>query len=153
MRAYSLDLRTHVLRAVDAGVSKAEAARVFGISVRTIDRYLQRRRETGEVAAIPSPGQRPHIAPAQYDELTAQLQAHPDATLAAHCQYWQQAHKVALSVATMSRTIARLGWTFKKSPWSPPNAMRRSAPTGATRSPTSTRVTSSSSTSPVQRSR
>ena len=36
MRAYSLDLRTHLIQAVVSGISKAEAARVFGVSLRTL---------------------------------------------------------------------------------------------------------------------
>ncbi len=38
MRAYSLDLRTHLIQAVDSGLNKAEAARVFGVSLRTLNR-------------------------------------------------------------------------------------------------------------------
>ncbi len=47
--------------------------------------------------------------------MEAQLRDHPDATLAQHCQLWQQAHGVRVSPATMSRTIQRLSWTWKKS--------------------------------------
>ena len=56
MRAYSLDLRTHLIQAVDSGISKAEAVRVFGVSSRTLNRYLQQRSETGALTPKPIPG-------------------------------------------------------------------------------------------------
>ncbi|MGI8403592.1 MAG: hypothetical protein ACR2OE_02270, partial [Thermomicrobiales bacterium] len=40
--------------------------------------------------------------------------AHPDATLAHHCQLWQEAHARSLSVATMSRRLRGRGITLKK---------------------------------------
>jgi transposase len=48
VRTYSADLRERVIRAVDHGRhSKAELARIFGVSTAWIRRILQRRRETG----------------------------------------------------------------------------------------------------------
>ena len=146
MRAYSVDLRTHLLQAVAAGGSKAEAARVFGVSVRTLDRYLRQRALTGQVAPKPIPGRERIIGPAQDPLLEAQLQAHDDATLAQHCELWEQAQGVRVSLATMSRAIARLGWTRKKSRWWPPSATRPRGPRGGRRSPRTTPTASSSST-------
>jgi transposase len=40
MRAYSEDLRVKVLDAVDRGMPRAEVARVFGISLPSIKRWL-----------------------------------------------------------------------------------------------------------------
>jgi transposase len=130
MRAYSHDLRTHLLRAIDQGMPKPEAARIFGVSTRTIERYQQRRRETGDVQARPIPGRRRHISAAQEAPLWAQLERFPTATLAEHCRRWQAAHGVPLSTATMSRQIHRLGWTRKKGRWWPPKPMRPSEHAG-----------------------
>jgi transposase len=47
MKTYSKDLRIRVLAAVDAGVPRAEVAKVFSMSSPTIKRWLKRRRETG----------------------------------------------------------------------------------------------------------
>jgi hypothetical protein len=43
---------------------------------------------------------------------------------------------VRVSVATMSRAIRRLGWTYKQRRWRPPSATRR--PAGASGCPGST---------------
>jgi transposase len=135
MRAYSHDLRTHVLRAIDEGMPKPEAARIFGISSRSIERYQQRRRETGDVCPRPIPGRRRRIGADQEAALWAQLAQLPTATLAEHCAQWQADHGVTVSRATMSRQIHRLGWTRKKERWWPPKPMRLPAARGGRRSP------------------
>jgi transposase len=146
MRAYSLDLRRHLVQAVQLGISKAEAAHVFGVSVRTVDRYLKQRAESGALAAKPIPGRPRQISREQDAQLAAQLRDHPDATLAQHYPLWQQAHGIRVSPATMSRTIQRLGWTWGKSRWWPPSETRLSGSPGGSRSPTSIPPDSSSLT-------
>ena len=114
MRAYSLDLRERVVRAVDQRYSRAEISRLFSVSSATIKRYLKRRRETGHLHSRPIPGCPPQKRVPLCKGLVAQLEAHPDATLEMHCQYWEQATGVRMSTSTMSRAIRRLGWTRKK---------------------------------------
>lgn len=50
MKAYSVDLRAKVLRAVDQGFPREEIVKLLGVSRATIKRYLKQRRETGTVA-------------------------------------------------------------------------------------------------------
>ena len=114
MKQYPADFRDRLLRAIDAGLARAEAARLFGVNERTIQRWQARRRETGEAAPRPRPGRPPRLvgSPA----LAAQLAAAPDATLAQHCERWEADAGVRVSPATMSRAVRRMGWTLKKSP-------------------------------------
>ncbi len=116
MQQYSADLRERLVGAIDAGLPLAEAARLFRICPSTIRRWQQRRRITGTVVARPRPGRTPRIGPAQRIALRTQIADAPDATLAQHCGRWAREQGVAVSVATMSRTIRRLGITVKKSP-------------------------------------
>jgi transposase len=51
MNAYSKDLRLRVLTAVDRGTPRKEVARLFGVSLATVGRYVKRRRETPHPAA------------------------------------------------------------------------------------------------------
>ena len=46
--------------------------------------------------------------------LLSQLEAHPDATLVEHCQFWEAMHGIQVSSATMSRAMMHLKWTRKK---------------------------------------
>lgn len=115
MKAYSTDLRQRIVAAVDRGMPRAEVAQIFGVSRATINRYLKRRREAGDLRARRSPGRRRAIPSDRQAALAAQLRARPDATLVEHCRAWREAHGVAVSVATMQRSIARAGWPRKRS--------------------------------------
>lgn len=125
MKAYSVDLREKVLRAVDQGYPRSEIIKLFGVSRATIKRYLKRRRETGDVSIKPIPG-RPSkkYAPLQAG-LVAQLQAYPDVTLEMHCQMWEHEHGLRVSTSTMGRAIRHVGWTRKKRHWVPLNVTKR----------------------------
>ena len=115
MKQYPADFRDRLLRALDAGLARAEATRTFGVPDRTIRRWQQHRRETGSVAPKRRVGRRRHIGVAAEPAVRAQVAAHPDATLAEHCTRWASDHGVTVSVATMSRALSRLGLPLKKS--------------------------------------
>jgi transposase len=116
MKPYSVDLRERLLGALDAGLSQAEAARLFGVGTATIARWRRRQRERGTLAPRPRPGRLRRIGPRHRAALTAQVQGHPEATLAEHGARWEAARGVRLSEATMSRVLARLGWPLQNSP-------------------------------------
>ena len=77
MKAYALDLRERVVKFLDKGGSKAEAARRFDLGRRTIYRYLAAAK-TGTLAPKKSWGKWRKLDPAK---LHAHVKAHPDATL------------------------------------------------------------------------
>jgi transposase len=116
MRAYSQDLRERIVRAVESGISRAEVARRFAVSERTVRRYLRRQVTTGSLAPTAyRRGPAPAIRLEQEAALRAQLRAHPDATLEEHCTMWQQEQGRAVSASTMCRAQQRVDWTVKKS--------------------------------------
>ena len=116
MKQYPADFRDRLLRALDAGLTRTEAARTFGVTERTIRRWQQRRREIGTVAPTPRRGRRRHIGLQVEAALREQVRTYPDATLAEHCAHWAAVQGVAVSAATMSRALRRLGLPLKKSP-------------------------------------
>ena len=132
MKAYSVDLRTKVLRAVDQGHARGEIVKLLGVSRATIKRYLKQRRETGSVAPKAIPGRPPKKLGPLQAELAAQLQAHHDRGLEEQCRLWEQSHGVKVST-TMSRAIKRIGWTRKKRRWVPVNVVRKNESSGASR--------------------
>jgi transposase len=126
MKAYSLDLRAKILAAVDNGMSKSEAARVFGVGLATVKRYAVLRREHGSLTPKPHPGRPPTISPEQQEVLRTQLLAQPDAFLDEHCDlFWAQTGS-RVSTSTMSRVIRKLRFTRKKGRWVPANGTRPS---------------------------
>lgn len=48
---YSYDLRKKVIEAIDGGMGKTQASKIFRISRNTINLWLQRREETGDYRA------------------------------------------------------------------------------------------------------
>jgi transposase len=133
MKAYSMDLRAKVLRAVDQGYTREEVVKFLGVSQATIKRYLKQRRETGSVAPKPIPGRSPKKLGPLQAELVAQLQAHDDLGLEEQCGLWEQSHGVRVSTATMSRAIKRVGWTRKKRRWVPASGGRKNEGSFASR--------------------
>ena len=115
MYAYSRDLRERIVRAVEAGQAQAVVARTFQVSLSTVKRYAAQHRTTGSLAAKRQARQQPRITAAHHPALLAQLAVQPDATLAEHGHTWAQTQGVQVSVPTMWRAIARVGWTPKKS--------------------------------------
>ena len=115
MKQYPADFRDRLLRALDAGLARAEAARTFGVPERTMRRWQQRRRETGTVAPTPRPGRSRRIDAVAEAALRTQVRTHPDATLAEHCALWATTQGV-VSTATMSRALRRLDMPLNKSP-------------------------------------
>ena len=141
MRAYSLDLRERIVAAVVAGEAQSAVARRFGVAVATVGNYLRLRRATGSLAPRPRPGGQPEIGRARYPALLAQVRADPDATLAQHCGTWAEAEGQVVSVSTMGRTIARLGWTHKKKRSARSSGTRRRGRRGAKKSRAGRRTT------------
>src|SRR5688572_12922673 len=116
MRAYSLDLRERIVRAVAAGTPQSAVARTFGVGRATVQRYVYRQRDTGSLAPQPKPGRPATIGEARRAALAAQLAAAPDATLAEHCATWDREQGARVSPSAMHRALARLGVTRKKRP-------------------------------------
>ena len=115
MRAYSEDLRQRIVGAVEAGTPRREVVRLFDIAPATLKRLLKQWREQGHVHPKRPPGRRRRIGSEEAPALEVQLRALPDATLEARCQAWEEEQGVRVSVSTMSRSVARLRWTRKKS--------------------------------------
>jgi transposase len=117
MNAYSKDLRLKTLAAIDRGIPRKVVSELFGVSLSTIKRWLQRRRHTGGVQTMKIPGRPSLKGRALREWLPSHLQANPDLTLAEHCEAFFDETDVEVSEATMSRNIARLPgeWPLKKS--------------------------------------
>jgi transposase len=146
MRAYSIDLKERLVRAVAAGQPMREAARRYNVAVTTVKRAVVQQRETGSLERRPIPGYPRRIGVEQEAALRARLEAAPDATVLEHCAWWAEHQGQQLSEATMWRAIRRLGWTHKKKHWQPVSATRRRGKPGGKRLPRSTPRSSSLST-------
>ncbi len=135
MNAYSKDLRLKVLCALERGVPRREVSELLGISISTISRYVKLKASGKEIAPKPSPGRTSKIlaGPQHRRALWRQLKENDTATLQEHCEMLERERAISVCVATMSRAVRKLGWTFKKGRWHPPSATNaRGAPSGST---------------------
>jgi transposase len=108
--AYSLDLRTRVLKDADAGLSSKELAARYHVSRAWVDALKQRRRETGSMAPRKQTKFRGRVLAGQENRLAALIAARPDATLAE----LRHALRTSAGVSTLWRAIDRLHLTVKK---------------------------------------
>lgn len=109
-RAYSVDLRERSLQAMASGRSVTEVARIFGVSRSSLHRWRCQLATTHGLVPGRSPGRRRRLTADQEQVIAAQIRATPDATLDELCA----ASPIAVSRATMGRTVHRLGLTRKK---------------------------------------
>jgi transposase len=100
--------------AVGGGLRRAAVSEQFSVSVPTITRWLRLKRETGALAPRPVPGPPAVKLTALLAGLPERLAERADATLEEQCAWWREVSGVEVSTATMSRALARLGWTRKK---------------------------------------
>ena len=110
MAPYSMDLRTRVLADCDAGLAAKEVAAKFRVSRSWVNRIVQRRRETGEVAPRPQTVFKKQAFAGQEDRLRALVTATPDQTLA---ELREALHSSA-SLSSLWRALDRLALTLKK---------------------------------------
>ncbi len=129
MGIYSKDLRVRAVAAVERGIPRREVVvGTFRVSLTTLKRWLKMRRAGEDLSPGVSTGRRRRIlaTPGEKKPLWKQLEENDDATLERHCELWEQKTGVAVSVSTMSRVIReKLGWSYKKRRWRPPNATKR----------------------------
>jgi transposase len=127
MKPYSLVLREKILRAYDEhrGSQRALAA-LFGVSRAFVEKLVQRRRSTGQMAPRPhAGGRKPGCDPAALAVVRQDRQEHTDATLAELCEQLGQRRGLRVSVSTMSRLLTQLGFPRKESRSTLRNGTRR----------------------------
>ena len=113
-QGYSRDLRARLLQARASGLSAAEIQRTMGVSPNSLGRWSRKQAAGASLEPGHSSGPHRKIHRAQEPALRDQVMAHPDATLAEHGAQGAAAGHPVVSVATMSRTLTRLGLPLKK---------------------------------------
>lgn len=121
-KAYSQDLRLRVLEALDGGLTKMQAHRMFRVSRSTIDDWLRLRAEQGHVRDKAPRAAKSGGALSDRAVFGAFAARHSGATLQQMAQAWQRETGQELSLITFSRALRRLGWTRKKRAFSTKSA-------------------------------
>jgi transposase len=122
MSAYSVDLRRRIVSAVGGGMSKAQAARTFSVSLSSVKRYVNKASRGESLAPKKRPGSAPKLDETARKLLEEDLKERPFASLQERCEYIGAITGISVSRSTMCRAIARVGPTRKKGGVSPPSA-------------------------------
>jgi transposase len=117
MKAYSEDLRTKILEAVDRGMPKSEAAKTFGVSRSSVKRYAAARREGRPLAPRKHPGSKPKLDQRARKILEADVEERPAITLKERCRFLKEIVGVSVSESTLSRLLRKMGFSPKFGMW------------------------------------
>ena len=114
MKPYSEDLRTRIVRAVEGGgISKSAAARLFGVSLSSVKRYLRIAQRGVSLAPKKGGGRPPKIDQSAEKLLEEDLKERPAATVSERRRYLEHTTGKSLSDSTVKRLLKRLGFSRK----------------------------------------
>ena len=114
MDAYSEDLRKKIVEAVERrGMKKSEVARLFGVSLSSVKRYVSKFRQGRSLSPGKAPGKRPKVDQRAKRLLKADLKERPFAKLHHRCEYLEAVAGLNVSRSTVCRALKRMGFTRK----------------------------------------
>jgi transposase len=126
MKAYSIDLRERVVASVENGECNIPAAaRRYKVSEPTIERWVARKRRTGNVAPLPHAGGPSRKLASAAGVIRATVKAQPDATLQELCELVEKETRIKSDPSMMCRELARLKLPRKKSRSMPASVTRQ----------------------------
>src|SRR6516225_4967001 len=112
-RPYSVDLRERVIAAIEGGMSRRQAAKIFGISPSSAVKWMQKQRRTGSVMAARMGGDRRSKLGEYREWLLERSDAQPDLTLEEIREELRE-RGILVGYGTVQRFFAREQYTFKK---------------------------------------
>ena len=126
-KPYADDLRLVVVRLIEEGHTRPEAAELCGISLSTVGQYIHRYLTTGIVSPDRFGGYKGYALASHADQIKRWVAEQPDLTLL-EIQGRLAKAKVKVAASAVFRFLRHLKLTFKKSP-----ARGRAGPVGRSR--------------------
>jgi putative transposase len=128
-RAYSMDLRERIVRAVkEGGLSRRQAAERFNIGISTAILWLRREKTTGSVAPAKMGGYKPRkIVGEHHDWLVSRCRDGRPFTIAKLIEELAE-RGVRVDHHSVWNFLHEQKLTFKKGRWSPASAAVRTSP-------------------------
>lgn len=117
MKAYSEDLRKKIVTAIERGMPKAQAVRLFDVSLSSVKRYSRTASKGGSLEPRKSSGR-----PRKVDEkarvlLEKDVEERPAATIPQRRRFLERITGTTLSDSTVRRLMKRLGFSQKNGQW------------------------------------
>ena len=118
MKPYSEDLRRSIVRAVEVdGTSKSAAARLFGVSLSSVKRYLRLAERGMSLAPRKGGGRPPKIDQTAQKLLEEDVKERPAATVSERLLFLEHTTGKALSASTVKRLLKKFGFSRKNELW------------------------------------
>ena len=118
MKPYSEDLRASIVRAVQEGMPKSVAARLFGVSLSSVKRYVRIAQRGVSLAPRKGGGRPPKTNEIVEKLLEDDIEKRPDATVSERRRFLECTTGTALSDSTVKRRqLKRLGFSRKNELW------------------------------------
>ena len=117
MKPYSEDLRTRIVKAVEEGMSKSGAARLFGVSLSSVKRYARIASRGEPLEPRKGGGRPPKTDETAQKLLEGDVNERPAATVAQRRLFLEHATGKTLSDSTVSRLLKRMGFRQKNGLW------------------------------------
>lgn len=117
MKAYSEDLRQKIVAALERGTPKAQAARLFDVSLSSVKRYARKARRRDSLAPKKGSGRPPKLDENAGRLLEGDVKERPAATVEQRRRFLEHLTGKTLSNSTVRRLLKRLGFSRKKGLW------------------------------------
>jgi transposase len=117
MKAYSEDLRKKIVAAVERGMTKAQAARLFDVSLSSVKRYARSVRQGDSLTPKKSPGRPPKANEEARALLEKDVEERPSATISQRRRFLEHITATDMSDSTVRRLMKRLSFSQKNGQW------------------------------------
>lgn len=114
MRPFSEDLRERIVARREAGESAEAISKLFGVSIRSVQRYYRRYCERGSVAADKKGKPEGSKLDAHREQISEWIRQEPGLTLEQLRERCASELKVSVHHTTLLRVLRRWGYRYKK---------------------------------------
>ncbi len=119
MKAYSVDLREKIVTAVGRGMSKAQAARTFGVGATSVKRYVKLEEEGKPLTPGKAPGKKAKLDGNAMKLPEEDPKTRPAVTYERRADLLYELLGVRVSKSAICRMVGRLGYAREKDRWVP----------------------------------
>jgi transposase len=117
MKSYSEDLRTRIVNTVEEGMSKSAAARLFGVSLSSVKRYVKIANRGDSLTPRKGGGRPPKTNHTTKKLLEDDVKERPAATISERRRFLERTSGTSLSDSTVRRLLKRMGFSQKNGLW------------------------------------
>ena len=117
MKAYSEDLRQKIVQALQQGLSKSQAARLFNVSLSSVKRYARIAWQGESLKPRKGSGRPPKVGENEERLLREDVRERPAATIRERRVYLESITGKTFSNPTVGRLLKRMGFSQKNGRW------------------------------------